>query len=411
MVQPIIENPVGNPSFLKWMNRSQVLALFRFHKGLSRKQLTELTQLDGKTITNVTHNLFELGMIKSTGKVLGGAGRPRETLELNPAYGLTLGFDIGASHIAGISMDFTGTILSREFADIQYGTDPQTILKLIELMGKRLTAKNKKNKMPLLGAGVCVPGTVDREAGTGVWAVNLAHWNNIPLRQPLEKVFHCPVLIEESTRSAALGEMFSRMHENLRDFLLLDLSQGIGMALVQGGKLYYGHYGKSGEIGHTTVNPGGFLCRCGKRGCLETEVSSHAIVRKFLERSPKGRCNSRLKKLKRSRLTIHASDVADGALQGDSLCASIFSEAAQMLGIAAANAVLLFDPSRLILMGGLTQAGDLLLRPFRNALCNELIPAFLDHLTVEISPLGADGGPVGAASLVIHRIDAMPGNT
>ena len=81
-----------------------------------------------------------------------------------------------------------------------------------------------------------------------------------------------------------------------------------------------------------------------------------------------------------------------------------------MLGIAAANAVLLFDPSRLILMGGLTQSGDLLLRPFRTTLRNELIPEFIDHLTVESSPLGADGGPLGAAGLVIHRIYAMPGN-
>ena len=299
MVKPIPEKSIGNSSFLKWMNRSKVLLLLRQQQGLSRKHLTELTQLDGKTITNITHDLLQLGMIKSAGKLLRGAGRPREFLELNPDYGFALGIDAGASHIAVISVDFTGTILDRDYVEIQYGITPQAILKLIIKMGNRLITKNKKNKMPLLGAGVCVPGTVDRETGTGVWAVNLAHWRNIPLRQPLEKAFQCPVIAEESTRAAALGEMFSRTQENLRNFLLLDLSQGIGMALVQSGKLYYGHSGKSGEIGHTTVNPGGFLCRCGKRGCLETEVSSHAIVRKFLERSPKGQGNSWLGKLKK----------------------------------------------------------------------------------------------------------------
>lgn len=387
---------------LKRLNRSTVLRLLRLHGGLSRKQLTERTQLDGKTITNITQDLLQWGMIRPVGMVSRGVGRPSEILELHPGYGFVLGIDLGASHIAAAAVDYTGAIATRAQKSIQYGLSPQTILRRTIEMGERIQSEMKGRRARFLGTGVCVPGAVDCEAGIGIWAANLAKWRNVPLRKTLEEVLPHPIFFEESTRCAALGEIFSRSREPLTDFLLLDLSLGIGSALVQNGRLYYGHSGMAGEIGHTTVNPGGELCRCGKQGCLETEASGLAIARKYAlaKESP----------TKKKTLSASAADVARAALSGDRISETIFTEAACMLGTAAANAVMLLNPAHLILTGGLTRAGDLLLRPFRETLRRGLTPEILENLTVEISPLGDDGGPLGAASLVINRIDETVGN-
>lgn len=394
--------PVGNSSMLKRLNRSTVLNLLRRHGGLSRKQLTELTRLDGKTITNVTSDLLKLGTIKPVGIVSRGVGRPSEILELNPNYGFAIGIDLGASHLTGIAVDFSGTIVSREHVPIRYGLPPSAILERLTKIGNQRIGELTRDRKRILGAGVCVPGTLDREAGIGVWAANLSGWKNVPLRQPLESAFGLPVWFEESTRSAALGEMFARFHENLNDFLLLDLSLGIGSAFAHNGELYYGHSGIAGEIGHTTVKPGGTLCRCGKLGCLEAEASGYAIARYYAE-------SVKRKPDPKDSRTSSAQDVADGALKGNKTCERIFTRAARLLGIAAANAVMLLDPAHLILNGGLTRSGDLLLRPFRDALRKELTPEILDSLQVEISTLGDDGGPLGAASLVLNRVYDNPG--
>ena len=311
---------IGNHALLKQLNRSHVLNLLRRQNGLSRKELTRLTQLDGKTITNVTKDLLRLGMIKSVGKLSRGVGRPSEILELNPQYGFAIGVDLGASHIAGIAVDFTGTILSRSQSAIHYGMAPSTVIKRMISIGEMILEKVKANRKKLLGVGVCVPGAVNREEGIGVWAANLSKWENVPLRYPFEKAFGSPVFFDESTRCAALGEMFARVHDELNDFLLLDLSLGIGAAIVQNGRLYYGHMGIAGEIGHTTVNPGGMVCRCGKQGCLEAEASGFAIAKKYSDLLRKRKISSTTMKKGKHSVAVSARDVLDRIAQGDEDC-------------------------------------------------------------------------------------------
>ncbi len=395
---------IGNHSLLKRLNRSIVLKYLHRQGGLSRKELTTLTQLDGKTITNITQDLLRLKMIKAIGKVSRGVGRPSEIIELNPQYGFTLGIDLGASHITCIAVDFTGAILTHAQSTIRYGLSPSTVIKRMIAIGEKVIDKLKADKKKLLGVGVCVPGVVDRKAGVGVWATNLSKWKNVQISKPLASAFNVPVLLEESTRCAALGEMFARPNDNLKDFLLLDLSLGVGSALVQNGKLYYGHSGVAGEIGHTTIKPGGFLCRCGKQGCLEAEASGYAIARKYSEILQKGK-----KTITKKHVTVSAQDVVDAMSLGNETCQQIFSDAARMLGTAAANAVMLLNPAHLVLMGGLTRSGDWLMQPFREALHKELRPEIIENLTVEISPLGDDGGPLGATSLVLNKIFDSPG--
>lgn len=395
----------GNHSLLKRLNRSSVLHLLRQNDGLSRRELTQLTQLDGKTITNVTQDLLRFKMIKPVGSISRGVGRPMEIVALNPNYGFALGIDLGASHIACVGVNFSGEIIARSEAKIKYGMTPEKIIKQMILHGNKVLGMIKKSHKRLLGIGVCVPGTIDRDTGTGVWAANLSNWKNVQLKAPFAKAFNTSVFFDEATRCAALGEMFARMNEELNNFLLLDLSLGIGSAFVQNGQLYYGNSEVAGEIGHTTIKKDGMQCRCGKMGCLEAEASGYAITKKcsdLLQKQPKTQSKSS------SNVIFNAEDAVKSIVAGNKAFAKIFDEAAYMLGTAAANAVMLLNPAHLILVGGLTHAKDLLMRPFREALRKELRPDLLESLTVEISKLGNDAGPLGAASLVLNRIYSNP---
>lgn len=394
---------VGNQAFLKRKNRTEVLSLLRKHGGLSRARLSKLTMLDGKTITNASNDLLGLGMIRPVGIVTRGVGRPSEILDVDPGFGVALGIDVGANHIAGVAVDFSGEILQRARTELRYGSKPPTVMKHIIDMGNSLLEKRGLRRKKLLGVGLCVPGVVDTAAGIGVRAVNLAEWINVPLSAPLKEAFGTEIAVEESTRAMALGEMFGRVRENLRDALLLDLSTGIGAALVQKGQLHYGHTGMAGEIGHTTIVPGGRQCRCGKKGCLEAEASGNAVAEVFREAIAGGAKSKWLASSGISVSDITARDVAEGARAGDPLCEKIFSGAARMLGLAAANAVHLLDPASLILAGGMVRAGDIFLRPFKDELQKGLMVELRDSLKVEVSPLGDDGGPLGAASLILTR--------
>lgn len=394
----------GNHSLLKRLNRSSVLHLLRQNEGLSRRELTGLTQLDGKTITNVTQDLLKLKMIKPVGSISRGVGRPMEIVALNPNYGFALGIDLGASHVACVGVNFSGDIIARSEAKIKYGVTPEKIIKQMILHGNKVLDMINHSNNKLLGIGVCVPGTVDRETGTGIWAANLAKWKNVQLRKPIESAFKTTAFFDESTRCAALGEMFARVREDLNNFLLIDLSLGIGSAFVQKGQLHYGSSELAGEIGHTTIKPGGMQCRCGKKGCLEAEASGYAIA----EKCSALLANQQKVKKHSPNSIISTEDAVKAIASGNDAFATVFDEAAYLLGTAAANAVMLLNPAHVILVGGLTHAKELLMCPFREALRSELRPDLLESLQVEISQLGNDAGPLGAASLVLNKIYMDP---
>ena len=242
---------------------------------------------------------------------------------------------------------------------------------------------------------VAVPGYLDTNQGVIIEAPNVPGWINLPIRRLLEEQFHVPVLVGNDANLAALGEWrydAGKGHDNL---LYLTISTGIGGGAIVNGKLLVGHRGLAGEFGHITVIPNGPLCGCGHRGHLEAVASGTAIARYVAERISLG-AKSSLSDI----ANPSAADVSQAAANGDDLAIQAVASAGTYIGHALADFLHLFNPSIVILGGGVISAGPLILEPIKKALPEYILgPSYLDQVQIVTASLGDNVGLIGALAL------------
>lgn len=221
---------------------------------------------------------------------------------------------------------------------------------------------------------------------------------------PLVKLFHealdgLPVKIDNDANAATIGEMTYGAARDMKNFIMLTLGTGVGSGIVIDGNLVYGSHGKAGELGHVIVRPNGRPCGCGRNGCLETYVSATGVARTAKECLSRGvAVDSLLSKIDSDNIT--SKDVYDAALQGDPIAKDIFDRTGQVLGEAIASFVNFSDPEAIILFGGLTSAGELLMKPIKESLQKNILFVYEGGVKIIFSHLkGSDAAILGAASL------------
>lgn len=257
-----------------------------------------------------------------------------------------------------------------------------------------------ENKADFLGIGMGSPGGVDCQAGTVTGAYNLNWVETQDLKTPIEKATGLAFYIDNDANVAALGEQWQGAGDNQADVVLVTLGTGVGGGIVLGHKLMHGVAGGAGEIGHVTVDlsPEAFACTCGKTGCLETVTSATGIVnlaKRALARSDKA---SSLRDLGQ----IMAKDVYDAAKAEDELALDIVEEVHHYLGLALANIANTLNPSTIVIGGGVSAAGDILLDGVKKYFVRYTFPLVQQTTAVRFAQLGNDAGVIGAASLVLQ---------
>ncbi len=249
----------------------------------------------------------------------------------------------------------------------------------------------------VLGVGVASPGPLDPRQGLIFNTPNIPAWRNFPLRDYLARALGVPVMVDNDANLAALGEWRYGAGRGHRHLLYLTISTGIGAGVIVDGRLLHGARGLAAELGHVTVAPDGPLCGCGQRGHLEAIASGTAIARQAEEALARGEASA----LHNAPHPLTAADVAAAAQNGDPLAQRLFAQAGEHLGRALAGFLHIFNPSIVILGGGVVQAGDVLLRPLEAALrAHVMTPAYLDGLTLTTAALGDDAGLMGALAMV-----------
>ncbi|RSO09983.1 sugar kinase [Streptomyces sp. WAC 05379] len=226
--------------------------------------------------------------------------------------------------------------------------------------------------------GLCSPGLVDSATGTVRFAANL-HLRDAPLAQHVAERTGLPVTLEHDVRAAALAEHRLGCGKGLNDLLVVVLGTGLATGIISGGQLIRGAQSMAGEFGHLTVHPDGEPCDCGQRGCVEAYAAARAIVRRYN---------------RTGRQAPTAADIT-ARLETDQAAAQVWDEATDALGRALACTTVLLDPQMIVLAGGMTAAGPLLLQPVRKVLEQNL--AWRHAPPIQISPLGAGAGLLGAA--------------
>lgn len=244
--------------------------------------------------------------------------------------------------------------------------------------------------------GLGVAGMVDPVAGMVYFTPNIEAWNGLPIVNIIQERFHTPTLLGNDANVAALGEWKYGAGIGHKDLIYLTVSTGVGSGIISDGRMVVGAHGIGAELGHTTVLPDGPMCGCGRRGHLEALSSGTGISNYVLRELQRGRSSI----LKLAATPPSARSIADAARQGDELSMEAYNFAGKYLGLAIANMLYVFNPTLIILGGGVMKAGSLLMDPLQRSLEeNVLSSLYLQDFQLTTAKLGDQVGLVGALAL------------
>jgi len=254
------------------------------------------------------------------------------------------------------------------------------------------------------GIGMGSPGAVDREAGTVEGAFNLNWKTPQPVREAIEREIGIPIFIDNDANVAALGEKWRGAGADDRDVVFVTLGTGVGGGIIAEGNLIHGTAGSGGEIGHMTVEPGGFDCTCGGKGCLETVASATGVVKLARKHAEEYAGNSQLKFIIDDGQEITSKMIFDLAKEGDELAVLVVDRAAYYLGLACSHIGNLLNPAYIVIGGGVSAAGEYLLDQVRTYFTEFSFPNVKKTTHIKLAALGNDAGIVGAAYLALTEI-------
>ncbi|UCH79852.1 MAG: ROK family protein, partial [Nitrospiraceae bacterium] len=258
----------------------------------------------------------------------------------------------------------------------------------------------------ITGIGIGVAGIIDRQKGIVIQSPNISTLNGLPLRELFEKEFGLPVVVENDANTYAYGEKWVGAGKDLDNFVLLTLGTGLGGGIIYHGDLFEGPV----EIGHMTIVPSGRYCTCGSYGCLESYASGRAIVDRVISSLEKGaesmlteRCNGNFYK-------VTSKLIYETALDGDSLSREVFREAGHFLGIGIANLINILGLEAVIIGGGLIGAWDMFVSELEKEALRRAFKPLSTNLKILKSSLEENAGSIGAAGLLLKKIQSGTGD-
>jgi glucokinase len=311
----------------------------------------------------------------------------------------TIGLDIGGTKIAAGLVSEDGELLAKVRRETP-ATDPEEIEEAAADAVAELVAAHEVEAV-----GVAAAGFVDASRSTIVFAPNLA-WRDEPMRADLEARTGLPVVVENDANAAAWGEFRHGAGREVEDMVLVTVGTGLGGGVVIGGRLLRGAAGFAAELGHVRVVPDGHRCGCGNRGCWEQYASGRALVREARElaRSDTPMAARLLELAGGDAAAIEGPHVTRAAEEGDPAAVELLADLGRWLGEGIASIVAVLDPSMVVVGGGVSEAGDLLLEPARAAFRRQLTArGHRPEPEIRLATLGNDAGMIGAADLARSR--------
>lgn len=312
----------------------------------------------------------------------------------------SIGIDIGGTKIAGALVDSTGEVLRELKVPSPIDSSAAMVEAIVSLINQ--LAKGEK----VVGAGVAAAGFLSADREIMYHAPNIAAWRNEPLKKLIATKVEVPVLLENDANAAGWAEFQFGAGKDVSSMIMLTIGTGVGGAVITGGNLIQGGFGIAGELGHVLVEPGGNLCGCGLKGCLETYASGTALLKSARElassNDPKGK---RLRELQEQDGELSGERVYQAILEGDDGAVGLVNRLAEYLGLAiGAIFVPVLDPQLAVIGGGVSAAGEVLLKPIREATLRNL-PAkgFRPEIQVVSAKYLNQAGLIGAADLARLR--------
>lgn len=309
---------------------------------------------------------------------------------------LAVGIDVGGTKIAAGLVDDAGAVLRRHVTTAHAERPPAEVIAAIEASCAALVEQAPAGRV--VGVGVGFPGNIDQERGEVLVSSNLPAWDHYPLRETLGSRLRLPVALDNDANLAALGEYRYGAGRGVNHLCYVTLSTGLGLGVVVNGEVYSGAHGTAAELGHVCVDWRGAECTCGKRGCAMAYASGIGISRMAYEALDRGDAPLLAALVPPGRQRIAAETVADAAAQGDATAQAMLQRAGRYAGMALAATVQILDPGLLVIGGGLTRLGAVLLEPALATMRELVQKQMIDSVRVELSRLGEEIGMLGAAA-------------
>ncbi|HMG49676.1 MAG TPA: ROK family transcriptional regulator [Inquilinus sp.] len=329
----------ANLEHARALNRRAVFEAVRRHGPVTRAELARLIGLTVQGISNIATELEAAGLIRQDGKRMGLRGQPAVELSVNPAGGYTIGLSLAYRRVTGVLVDLTGQIVAHDTRALSE-REPQAAAQVLADQTRDLLSASGIDPSQVWGVGCSVPGTVQNGAFWYDKVKEAEAWIRFPLGAELERLTGLWVLVENDATVAAIGERLYGVGRVASSFFYLHFNLGVGGGIVVDGQHYRGAFGGAGEIGHMIVKPGGRLCPCGSRGCLEQYVSLYAAAEAVCgpTRAPD---------------EVPAEELVALLRDGDPRLLAWQQEAGEYLRIAIRNIEAMFDPDTIVIGGGL----------------------------------------------------------
>ena len=380
----------GSLTSLRELNRGRVIESLRELGVASRAEIARSTGLSPATVSTLVGQLVETGLVVDAPQRLSRrsqSGRPPALITLDPSAGVAIGIDFGKRHLAVAVSDLSHEILAERWRTMHEDYDARAGMDgAVKLVDEALT-RSGTDRDRVLGVGLGLPGPIHRSTGTVGSSAILPGWTDVRIAEVMSERLALPVHVDNDANLGALAELHWGAGHGASTLVYLKMATGIGAGLVIGGRLFHGAGGTAGEIGHTTVDEAGPICRCGNRGCLEMVASAPALA----------------ELLRATRGEVTGERVVELALEGDPGCRRAIADAGSYAGHAVANLCNLFNPERIVVGGSLGAAGEVLLGPLREAVRRRVIPSAVEDVEIVPGVLGDRAELLGAVALVLKE--------
>jgi predicted NBD/HSP70 family sugar kinase len=345
-----------NLGMVKASNRFAILQILNRQGAMSRKDIAESIGLTSASVTIICNELLEEGLIEELGAVKGEkkAGRKKILISLNKNYKYVICIGIEAQETYLSLTNIAGEILSSFRIPTDASIAPEEFFGSIAERIKTQMWEQQIIKDQILAVGVSIPGKVDKEQGISLNSYSI--WNEeVPIKAILEKKLSIPVLVENNVRAYARMEILFGNGRNDNQILVLKWGPGVGAALIIDNEVYFGATGSAAEVGHMTVRRTGKPCKCGRRGCLETEISTHGIINSVLEAYGDTEESQNEMPALKSWLAagnqISYRNTAEWGVLPDKKLQEVLSQKIERLAIIIRNAAGLMDPDKIVVWG------------------------------------------------------------
>jgi len=317
---------------------------------------------------------------------------------------LALGIDLGGTKILTAVANAEGKMLSRDHSITPATEGPPAVVRsILESVGRALDQANIV-VADLTTIGIGAPGLSNPETGILFTSPNLPGWKDVRLRNIVEKELGKKAFLINDANAAAVGELYFGAGRGARNFIYITVSTGIGGGIIIDGKIYTGSIGTAGELGHMVIDDEGPQCNCGNRGCWETLASGTALAREARYRIKKGAATSIPEHVAGDLEKINAEAIHEAAQSGDKLANELIAQAAYYLGVGLANLINIFNPEVIIIGGGLSNSGDMLLKPAFEEAGRRAFKQSCEAVRFARAELGRNSGVLGAAAFALEKI-------